>query len=111
MKHVFNEIDAAAVRVTSFVQLLVGAAVLLVVVATTGARCRNHHRELLLVLFLLGHFALGLWVGKLFTRKEKKTPLAHSLTAGSYLWYGITTGGLLHTGTIVFSPFSLKNKF
>lgn len=77
MKHVFNEIDAAAVRVTSFVQLLVGAAVLLMVVATTGARCRNHHRELLLVLFLLGHFALGLWVGKLFTRKEKKL---HSFT-------------------------------
>lgn len=75
MKHVFNEIDAAAVRVTSFVQLLVGAAVLLMMVATTGARCRNYHRELLLVLFLLGHFALGLWVGKLFTRQ--KTQLTH----------------------------------
>lgn len=57
MKHVFHEIDATAVRVTSFVQLLVGATVLMMEeMAATAAGRRNHHRGLLL-LFLLGHIA------------------------------------------------------
>lgn len=61
MKHVFNEIDAAAVRVTSFVQLLVGATVLMMEVmapaTASAARRRNHHRSGLL-LFLLGHLSI-----------------------------------------------------
>lgn len=56
MKHVFNEIDAAAVRVTSFVQLLVGATVLMMVeMAATAAAGRRNHRRGLRLLFLLGH--------------------------------------------------------
>lgn len=64
MKHVFNEIDATAVRVTSFVQLLVGATVLMMEVmapdatgTTSTAGRRNHHRSGLL-LFLFGHLSI-----------------------------------------------------
>lgn len=66
MKHVFNEIDAAAVRVTSFVQLLVGATVLMMVeMAATATAGRWNHRRGLRLLFLLGHTGP---FGKLYSR-------------------------------------------
>lgn len=78
MKHVFNEIDAAAVRVTSFVQLLVGATVLMMVeMAATAAAGRRNHRRGLRLLFLLGHTGplLGNFILVCTREKGEKTSL------------------------------------
>lgn len=103
MKHVFNEIDAAAVRVTSFVQLLVRAAAAIlvemtstVVGSTAGTRRRNYHRERLLFL-LLGHFVRLCW--KTFHVKNSLQELIYD------------TESQLELPSLRAIVFSSKNKF